>query len=90
MADDNEKGRLIKESNPVPGSRPGFTPQHDSSGDEDYVITSPVNPLPVTGVSGVRVVKSTDFYPEGKEGDTLFAWDTLDAYINDGKEWRKI
>lgn len=40
------KGRLKRESNPVPGQGVGFTPQHDSTGNEEYVNTSPVNPLP--------------------------------------------
>lgn len=42
------RGRLKRESNPTPGRRPGFTPQHDSTGSGDYVNTSPQNPLPVT------------------------------------------
>lgn len=41
------RGRLNRESNPAPGTRPGFTPQHDSTGSGDYVNTSPQNPLPV-------------------------------------------
>ncbi|MBT2215827.1 hypothetical protein KK120_08695 [Virgibacillus dakarensis] len=41
------QGRMPRETNPVPGEKPGYTANHDSTGNEDYVRTSPINPLPV-------------------------------------------
>jgi len=38
-------GRLLRETNPVPGEKPGFIPQH-GDGNGGYVETSPSNPLP--------------------------------------------
>lgn len=42
------KGRLPRESNPVPGqSQPGFVPAFDETGNEDYVRVSNKKPYPV-------------------------------------------
>jgi len=38
-------GRLNKESNPVPGEKPGFTPQHKLPGGS-FIDTGETNPLP--------------------------------------------
>ena len=40
-------GRLLRESNPVPGEKPGFVPQH-GDGQGNYVETNPNNPLPTS------------------------------------------
>ena|SRR5690625_2905867 len=45
MAEENVRGRIPLETNPG-NRRPGFQPVHDSTGNEDYVRTSPENPLP--------------------------------------------
>jgi hypothetical protein len=44
-------------------------------------------PMKLTG-SFVRL--STDPKPQGKEGDTLYLWDTKEAYIHDGTDWRLL
>ena len=36
------------------------------------------------------VRKSTDTFPIGKEGDSLYLWDTKVSYINDGTAWRLL
>src|SRR5690625_2746717 len=58
------RGRLLRESNPIPKQPAGFRPQHDSSGNEDYVNTSPLNPLPsgnyIQNEAGVWVPVSLD------------------------------
>ena len=42
------RGRLPRESNPVPGqSQPGFVPAFDETGNEDYVRVSNQKPYPV-------------------------------------------
>ena len=38
-------GRLNRESNPVPGEKPGFTPQHKLP-DGSFIDTGEINPLP--------------------------------------------
>ena len=40
-------GRLLRESNPVPGEKPGFIPQH-GDGNGNYIETNPNNPLPTS------------------------------------------
>jgi hypothetical protein len=40
-------GRLLRETNPVPGEKPGFIPQH-GDGNGNYVETSLNNPLPTS------------------------------------------
>jgi len=47
------KGRLNRESNPVPGEKPGFLPQHESTVSGEFVVTGERNPYPVK-------VKNTD------------------------------
>lgn len=47
------KGRLNRESNPVPGEKPGFLPQHESETSGEFVVTGERNPYPVK-------VKNTD------------------------------
>jgi hypothetical protein len=47
------------------------------------------NPLP-TQVTGNYVRKASDPKPQGKEGDTLYLWDTKEAYIHDGTTWRSV
>lgn len=49
------KNRLNRETNPLPGEKAGFTPQHDSTGAGDFVDTSPINPLPVKMSDGSKV-----------------------------------
>ena len=49
------KGRLPRESNPVPGKEPGFVASHDTTGAEDYKRTSPLNPLPVKSIGDSNV-----------------------------------
>lgn len=44
------RGRLKRESNPPYDEQPGFTPQHDSTGQGDFVNTSPLYPLPIKDV----------------------------------------
>ena len=50
------KGRLPRESNPLPGDKSGFVASHDTTGEEDYKRTSPLNPLPVKSI-GDGIVK---------------------------------
>lgn len=40
------KGRLNRESNPVPGEKPGFLPQHESTVSGEFVVTGENNPFP--------------------------------------------
>ena len=49
------KGRLPKESNPLPGDKSGFVASHDTTGEEDYQRTSPLNPLPVKSIGDSNV-----------------------------------
>ena len=49
------KGRLPRESNPLPGDKSGFVASHDATGEEDYKRTSPLNPLPVTSIGDSNV-----------------------------------
>lgn len=49
------KGRLPRESNPLPGDKSGFVASHDTSGNEDYKRTSPLNPLPVKSIGDSNV-----------------------------------
>lgn len=46
-------GRLNRESNPVPGEKPGFLPQHESETSGEFVVTGERNPYPVK-------IKNTD------------------------------
>lgn len=41
------KGRLNRESNPIPGEKPGFLPQHESTVSGEFVVTGENNPFPV-------------------------------------------
>jgi hypothetical protein len=43
-----------------------------------------------TRVSGNFVRLSTAPKPTGKEGDSLYLWDTKVAYIHDGTDWRLL
>ena len=36
------------------------------------------------------VRKSTDTKPTGTEGASLYLWDTKEAFIHDGTEWREL
>lgn len=36
------------------------------------------------------VRKAADPFPVGKEGDSLYLWDTKVSYINDGTTWRQL
>jgi hypothetical protein len=48
-------------------------------------------PMPKVAVeTGTYVRKSTDPRPVGKEGDSLYLWDTKVSYINDGIDWRLL
>ena len=49
------KGRLPRESNPLPGDKSGFVASHDTTGAEDYKRTSPLNPLPVKSIGDSNV-----------------------------------
>ena len=49
------KGRLPRESNPLPGDKSGFAASHDTTGEEDYKRTSPLNPLPVKSIGDSNV-----------------------------------
>ena len=49
------KGRLPRESNPLPGDKSGFVASHDTTGDEDYKRTSPLNPFPVKSIGDSNV-----------------------------------
>lgn len=57
--------------------------------DENGYPISAAKPLSVQ-LAGNHVKKSTDPKPAGKEGDTLYHWDTGNAFIHDGAEWRPI
>ena len=49
------KGRLPRESNPLPGDKSGFVASHDTTGEEDYERTSPLNPFPVKSIGDSNV-----------------------------------
>ena len=49
------KGRLPRESNPLPGDKSGFAASHDTTGEEDYKRTSPLNPFPVKSIGDSNV-----------------------------------
>jgi hypothetical protein len=57
--------------------------------DENGYPVSADKPLQVQ-LAGSYVRKSTDPLPQGKEGDTLYLWDTQNAFIHDGAEWRVL
>lgn len=57
--------------------------------DENGYPVSAAKPLMVQ-VAGTHVKRSTDPRPQGKEGDTLYLWDTKEAFIHDGAEWRVL
>ena len=95
------KGRLNRESNPVPGEKPGFLPQHESTVSGEFVVTGERNPYPVkvkntdeqaipVKLTGSYVGYSNDTKPTGKKGETFLELDTLDVYVNDGTKWVKI
>lgn len=44
----------------------------------------------ITEKENIRVRKSTDVKPIGREGHTLFMWDTYEVYLHDGDKWRDI
>jgi len=43
-----------------------------------------------TQLTGSFVRKSTDPFPEGKEGDSLYLWDTKQVFLHDGTNWREL
>jgi len=47
------------------------------------------NPVPVE-LTGSFVRKSSDPFPEGKEGDSLYLWDTKQVFLHDGTTWREL
>ncbi|MCU7525661.1 MAG: hypothetical protein HF308_14380 [Ignavibacteria bacterium] len=63
---------------------------------EQYVEAMEIDPVtnkPMSKVafnSGQYVRKSTDPKPTGKEGDSLYLWDTKESFINDGIDWRAL
>lgn len=59
----------------------------DNSGFEQV---SESRPLPVQVVSGSFVRQSTAPRPTGKEGDSLYLWDTKQAFVHDGTQWREV
>lgn len=58
------KGRLERESNPIPREVPGYVPQHDSTGNEDYVRTSPRNPFPTADKEVLEKLNAIDVVAE--------------------------
>ena len=95
------KGRLNRESNPIPGEKPGFLPQHESETSGEFVVTGERNPFPVkikntdeqaipVKLTGSYVGYSTEEKPVGKRGDTFLEIDTGNVYIHDGQRWVEL
>lgn len=40
--------------------------------------------------TGLFVRQSADPFPEGKEGDSLYLWDTKQVFLHDGTTWREL
>src|SRR5690625_2039575 len=57
------KGRMPRETNPVPGEIPGFVSNFDTTGNEDYERVSPHNPYPV----GNYIKQGSLWVPVSKE-----------------------
>jgi hypothetical protein len=56
-----EIGRLKRETNPVPGEKPGFLPQHEGKNPDEFVTTGERNPFPVKVKDGnVQVTGTVD------------------------------
>lgn len=64
-----EIGRLRRETNPVPGERPGFTPQHELE-DGSFVNTGENNPYPVK-------VKNLPDIQKVSDGDAHFLLENI-------------
>lgn len=43
-----------------------------------------------TQLTGSFVRQSSDPFPEGKEGDSLYLWDTKQVFLHDGTNWREL
>ena len=65
------------------------------------LLTQVTNDVKLDGVSvaggrlavqtkGSYVRRSTDPKPQGEEGNTLYLWDTKEAFIHDGTDWREV
>lgn len=76
------RGRLKRESNPVPGEIPGFTPQHDSTGNGDFVDTSPINPMPTKDSS---LAAKLDQLKAIAEGNKVVFPDVQDVNVKNQK-----
>lgn len=95
------KGRLNRESNPVPGEKPGFLPQHESTVSGEFVVTGERNPFPVkikntdeqaipVQLTGSHVGYSSEEKPVAKRGDAFLEIDTGNVYIYDGQKWVEL
>ena len=95
------KGRLNRESNPVPGEKPGFLPQHESETSGEFVVTGERNPFPVrikntdeqaipVQLTGSYVGYSSEVKPAGRRGDAFLEIDTGNVYIHDGQRWVEL
>lgn len=67
-------GKVIKSDNTVVNEADGI----NQDGSRNVTLT------------GSYVRNSADPKPQGKEGNTLYLWDTKQAFIHDGTDWREV
>ena len=62
---------------------------HDAVATDNKLKVNEDGSVPVE-LTGSFVRKSTDPFPEGKEGDSLYLWDTKQVFLHDGTTWREL
>ena len=80
--------KLLREETTTAGGIKAMLPQHQKK-DGNFAVTGEVNPLPVQ-VTGTLVAHSTHTRPPGAMGQSLYLWDTKEAFIHDGVDWRAL
>lgn len=86
------RGRMPRESNPLPNERPGYAPNFDTTGNEDYERVSPENPFPSANYikQGNIWLPVSDDNPMPTQDDEVeqrldAIENKLDSVIEDGK-----
>jgi len=81
----------VNEDGSVPVELTGSiaTTIHDAVATDNKLKVNEDGSVPVE-LTGSFVRKSTDPFPEGKEGDSLYLWDTKQVFLHDGTTWREL